>query len=804
MSGGRVEASPLERLLEVWIERDLEGEHNGGEGGVRDARELAVELGLAEELTEAQLEELLGRFAATRREYEMLRRDLSAPGSAKPAAAASSEPAEPGPAERGVELPSFEGFRTIELLGRGGGGEVYKLFDERLERMVAGKVLRREGELGGSVREFLEEARSLALFDDPRIARVLDLRIELDPPVLVMEHVEGFDLSRVGRSLPDPQLAGMLAEVARAVDHAHRLGVVHGDLKPSNIRVGAELEPKILDFGLATRLGDRERIRLRGTLAYMAPERLVPEAPIDARADVYSLGVVLYQLLCGTLPYQGASDEAQIAAIREGIPRLPIELAPRVAEPLQAIALQAMSREPGDRYASANELALDLERFRDGRPVLARPVLYQATLAERLRGHLEQIREWSRLKLIYRHEAAALESAYGRLEARDEDWIVQSRRLTPWRISLYLGVFVLVCGALLYLAAYVEGAVEGVAAPLVVLVPPLVALGAGAAWLFRRDARAVAVAFFMASVALVPILLLIALRETGIWPAAAGDADQLFLDGPFSNRQLQVAGLLTSAWCLALAYRTRTVALSSSLLITAFLLDLALLADLGLRSWLEEENLDRLAVHLLPFLAIAWIAGVLADRSRAPWFCRPLYVGAASLGVLIVELMAQDGEVFRHLGLTLEALRPEDVSHERLLETVVTMVANGVLIALAASLLERRGSLAMLPAARLLVVVAPFAMLKPLGYLSAVGEYSVRWDWLYLGLSLAVAFWSHLRERRSFYYAGVINSGFALYFLTVHNEWWDRPAWGTSVLTVALLLLALGLVLFRRERRQHG
>ena len=110
----------------------------------------------------------------------------------------------------------------------------------------------------------------------------------------------------------------------------------------------------------------------------------------------------------------------------------------------------------------------------------------------------------------------------------------------------------------------------------------------------------------------------------------------------------------------------------------------------------------------------------------------------------------------------------------------------------------------MLPAARLLVIVAPFAMLKPLGYLSGVGEYSVRWDWTYLALSMIVAFASTLRERRSHYYAGVVNSGLALYFLTDHNAWWDRPEWGTSVLTFALVLLALGFVLFRRERRRSG
>jgi hypothetical protein len=791
--------TPLERLLEAWIEQDQRDDGAGHDG---DAQRLCEELGLADRLSESERRELLASFEESVREYRRVRRTLQRPGSLASAGPASAGPVDPREARAVSPLPSFAGFRTIEPLGRGGGGDVYKLEDRKLGRVVAGKALRRAGALQGSVQEFLAEARSLALFDDPRIARVLELRTDLDPPLLVMEHIEGFDLARVGPSLSPPQLAGLLAEVARGVDRAHRLGVVHGDLKPSNVRVDAELRPKILDFGLATRPGDRERIRLRGTLPYMAPERLAASGPIDARSDVYSLGVVLYELLCGILPYRGDTEDELARAIRDGTPALPAEIAPETPEPLQAIALKAMDRDPANRYATALEMALDLERFRDGRAVLARPALYQASLGQRLGAHLEEIREWRVLKLVYPHEAEALEAAYRRLEGRDEDWIVHSRRLSPWRISLYLGVFVLVCGALLYLSAYVRGAVAGPWAPLAVLLPPLAALGAAAAWLFRRDARAVAVAFFMGSAALLPILVLIALRELGFWLPVEGDPGRLFADGPFSNRQLQVAGLLTSAWCLALAVRTRTVALSSSFLVTAFLFYLALLADLGLRTWLDEGNLDRLAVHLLPFLVAAGLAGAAADRRGQRWLCQPLYLGAAVLGVAIVELMAQGGEVFRHLGLSLEALRPAEVSQERLLETVATMVVNGLLIGLAASLVERRGSPAMLPAARLLVVIAPFATLKPLGYLSSVGEYPVRWDWLYLVLSVAMAFVSHRRERRSFYYAGVINTGLALYFLTVHNEWWDRPAWGTAVLTVALGLLALGLALFRRERRR--
>ena len=123
-------------------------------------------------------------------------------------------------------------------------------------------------------------------------------------------------------------------------------------------------------------------------------------------------------------------------------------------EPLQAIALKAMEREPALRYQSALELGADLQRYLDGRPVLARPSLYATTLGMRVAPHLQQIGEWLRLRLIHPHEAERLHSAYRALDARDDDWIVESRALSYSQIALYLGAFLLVCGSLFYFVAH--------------------------------------------------------------------------------------------------------------------------------------------------------------------------------------------------------------------------------------------------------------------------------------------------------------------------------------------------------------
>ena len=194
-------------------------------------------------------------------------------------------------------------------------GEVYKLKDLKLDRIVAGKIVRRDRRDGAASPAFLQEARAMALFSDRRIVRIFEFR-DGDPALIVMEHVEGFELGRIGPSLEFAQRARVLAEVCDAVHHAHGLGIQHRDLKPSNIMVDAALLPRILDFGLSA--GDPRKGHLKGTVRYIAPEQLDPSQPIDARTDVYALGVILYELLAGRPPYEGGSDQEIVDAIRAG------------------------------------------------------------------------------------------------------------------------------------------------------------------------------------------------------------------------------------------------------------------------------------------------------------------------------------------------------------------------------------------------------------------------------------------------------------------------------------------------------
>jgi serine/threonine protein kinase len=171
-------------------------------------------------------------------------------------------------------LPSFTGFRTIERIGSGGMGEVFKLHDVTLDRVVAAKVLRADARVPAGLASEFSEARAMALFSDPRFVQVFEFRADAKPPVILMEYVDGFELGRIGPSLELRQRARVMKSVCEAMSHAHGLGLLHRDLKPSNIMLDGTLNPKILDFGLAS--GASHDGHFVGTPPYLAPEQLDP------------------------------------------------------------------------------------------------------------------------------------------------------------------------------------------------------------------------------------------------------------------------------------------------------------------------------------------------------------------------------------------------------------------------------------------------------------------------------------------------------------------------------------------------
>lgn len=276
---------------------------------------------------------------------------------------------------------AIPGYRVIGVLGVGGMATVYEAEQHKPRRRVALKVMHRSLAHTSSIDRFHFEAEVLARLRHPNIAQVHEVGVFTDTtvrtsPYFAMEFVEDArpitDYARAS-SLSLRERMRMFAEVCDAVQHGHQLGVIHRDLKPSNILVDQRGTPKIIDFGVARSvLSDSERIttiadrgQLLGTLNSMSPEQCAGSDRVDTRSDVYSLGVVLYELLVGRPPYDlaGKSIPEAIAAIQAQFPARPGAISPELKGDAEAIILMAMDKDPKRRYQGADALAADIRRF---------------------------------------------------------------------------------------------------------------------------------------------------------------------------------------------------------------------------------------------------------------------------------------------------------------------------------------------------------------------------------------------------------------------------------------------------------
>src|SRR5450755_589062 len=275
------------------------------------------------------------------------------------------------PLSAGTKLGPYE---IISPIGTGGMGVVYRATDTRLHRIVAIKVLPHEKVADSErKRRFLVEARAVSALNHPNIVTLHDIANEGGIDYLVMEYVEGRSLDKLitPKGLPLAEVTGYSMQIASALAAAHAAGIVHRDIKPANVIVTAESQIKVLDFGLA-KLTERapgredetltnealtEAGTVMGTIAYMSPEQ-ASARPLDSRTDIFSLGVILYELLSGQRPFRGNSQVETLHAIIHN-------QAPPLAGAsiwIQEILDKALAKDPRERYQHAADLALDLRR----------------------------------------------------------------------------------------------------------------------------------------------------------------------------------------------------------------------------------------------------------------------------------------------------------------------------------------------------------------------------------------------------------------------------------------------------------
>src|SRR5262249_45525567 len=259
-------------------------------------------------------------------------------------------------------------------------GVVYEALQCRANRVVALKTIRGDADLQPEQLErFRVEVQAAARLRHPNIVKVYEVGEVGGRPYFSLELLPGGSLhERLAAAPMAPRPAAeLLAALARAVDAAHSAGIVHRDLKPANVLFDAEGTPYVTDFGLAKRLGaeDSQTVtgQVMGTPSYMAPEQASGNIrEVGPAADIYALGAILYEMLTARPPFKGATPAGTVRWVTPRAPPSPSRLQPRVPRDLETVCLKCLRKEPGRRYATAGELADDLQRFLDGQPVRAR------------------------------------------------------------------------------------------------------------------------------------------------------------------------------------------------------------------------------------------------------------------------------------------------------------------------------------------------------------------------------------------------------------------------------------------------
>ena len=305
-----------------------------------------------------------------------------------------------------VELPDASAFPDIlpeiqdglrytncRLLGRGGMGVVYAAWDPRLQRPVALKFLHARDP--HHVRRFLFEARAQARVDHPNVGKVYDVGEIRGRPYIAMQYIEGHTLQDLAPHLTLEQKVQIFIQVAEGLHAAHRIGLIHRDIKPHNILVetlpDGTLHPYIVDFGLAREVTAEGFTRTGlaiGTPEYMAPEQVTGQsAHLDRRTDVYGLGVTMYAACTGTLPFSGNSVVEIMMRILDTLPPTPRKFNPSLPRDLETIILKCLEKDPNRRYESARAVAEDLRRFLEGEPILARRSGIGYRLWRKIRKH---------------------------------------------------------------------------------------------------------------------------------------------------------------------------------------------------------------------------------------------------------------------------------------------------------------------------------------------------------------------------------------------------------------------------------
>lgn len=660
---------------------------------------------------------------------------------------------QPPPGEE--PIPQLPGFHIDRKLGEGGLGVVYSAHDQKLDRRVAIKVLRRGSEEAVR-RRALDEARKAAALRDPAVVTVFSVLDECDPPAIIMEWVEGFPLDRFAAQLNFEQKARLLREVARGLASAHASGLVHRDLKPENVIVGPEMRPRILDFGLALSLDEAGRLGrgFEGTPLYASPEQVLGRS-LSVASDVFSFGSLMFKVLTGRAPFEGETIGQVFEAIATTAPPFLREVAVGVPEDLQAICLACLAWNPADRPA-ASEITVELGHFLVGEPVRLKPKLYDDLLRRSISEYSSQARAWESQSIISREERDSMEVVHRRLLADEDHWLIDARRITLLQTVLSGGAWLAVVATVLSVWMLREDL-----GPQWRWILPscftLTLLLAGRAARRKKENLGAATFLAGATLASAPCMLAV-LGRIGVFGAPQEGVAQLF-EGSFTNQQV----LASSLTALVLSvFGWRKLKMTGFAWTTATLATTSYLSFALLYNWLEHEP-EIQALWLMPLAAMEVAALVLERKGRVRW-TMPFHLIALVVLVCGLDTIALKGSTLEMLGVT-SSLGPY-FEHERLI--ALSVLLNGLLFLGLMLATERSASLDLRRASKLLEILAILHTLTPL-FINALdhrGDAYVRVDVaFYVGSALLLTILAPMRSRWRMLVGGLAGCGLASYLL---------------------------------------
>ncbi len=651
---------------------------------------------------------------------------------------------------RPASPPDLPGFRILRELGTGGLGSVFLAEDLTLERNVALKVLHQG--TGESVRKrILTEARKAASLSDPNIVTIHSVVDHGENPAIVMEHIEGYPIDVATQSLNMKQRARILQNVARALATAHKNSIIHRDLKPDNILVTPDLQPKVLDFGLAASTAETAMQEIfRGTPLYASPEQARCES-LSSASDIFSLGSVIFTVLTGRSPFQAESTQEVLQKIASEDPPFPLHVATGIPADLQAICLACLARDPEVR-PRAQDVATDFGRYLSNEPILLRPAMFKDVLRRKITGHSDDLRDWETQGMISSQERDRLQTVYRRILADEDHWILDSRRLTISQTILYASSWsVVVAGILMVWLIRDE-----VSPTLRYVAPCLGTLGLVSLGLYAYARREILAAASMLAGAVLSVApaILSALSELAIFSERPEHVVQL-LGSPFSNHQIafaSVTALILSLLSLGRLRMTGFAWTTSTLLVTTYISGLLLL------NWLDQDP-EIQALWCLPLVLLEIPALLLEKSGRVRW-AMPFHLVAFLTLVLVLDVIANQGPTLALLGV-----EPADpITSKNAFLTLsrleyLSFALNGVLFVVIMVLIERARSLDLRRAARILELIAPCHLLVAL-YVNVHEQQGSNLQdidtLLYLAAVAILLLLAPWRHRRRFLFAGLV------------------------------------------------